>query len=85
MEPGGKVSVLATCTLCLMYSTAKVGKCQLVKWITYITFAGIYFPLLPLCAGFAMEKVVFSGKKNVPYLEWLVAGSAGVQTGSRQL
>ena len=27
-----------------MYNMAKVGKCLLVKWITYITFAGIYFP-----------------------------------------
>ena len=37
-----KVSVLATHWLCLMYNSAKVGKCQLVNWITYITFAGCY-------------------------------------------
>ena len=37
---GLKVSVLATCRLCFMYNSAKVGKCQLVKWITYITFDG---------------------------------------------
>ena len=44
------VSVLAMCRICFMYNTAKVGKCWLGNWITYITFAGIYSAGFPLCA-----------------------------------
>ena len=32
----------ATCMLCFMDNSAKVGNCYLLKWITYITFAVIY-------------------------------------------
>ena len=44
---GVKVSVLATCWLCFMYNSAKVGKCYIVNWITYSTCLGMEEPFIP--------------------------------------
>ena len=49
-----------TCRLCLMYNSAKVGKCQLVNLITYVTFAGRYDLSSSLCVAEHMQPIFFS-------------------------